>query len=73
MSQFVAFKMHMVERTRHNRTATTDRAYRMSIINAFLVLFLGTKSYPLLDSGVGCKLILVNNYGLIMQEKSLFR
>ena len=43
----------------------------MSVL--FVVLFLGTKSYPLLDLGVGCKLILVNNYGLIIQEKSLFR
>ena len=35
MSQSVAFKMHMVKRTRHNRAATTERANRMSIINGF--------------------------------------
>ena len=35
MSQFVAFKMHMVKRTRHNRTDTTESANRMSIINGF--------------------------------------
>ena len=73
MSQFVPFKMHMVKRTRHNRTATTERANHMSIITVLFVLFLGTKSYPLLDLGAGYKLILVNNYGLIMQEKLLFR
>ena len=74
MSQFVAFKMHMVKRTKHNKTATTERANRMSIINGFfIVLFLDTKSYSLLDLGVGYKVILSNNYGLIMQEKSLFR
>ena len=73
MSQFVAFKMHMVKRTRHNRTDTTESANRMSIINGFfIVLFLGTKSYSLLDLGVGYKLILVNNYDLIIEEKSLF-
>ena len=69
----MAFKIHMVKRTRHSRTATTERANRLSIINGFVcVLFLGTKSYPLLDLGVGYKLILVNNYCLIMQEKSPF-
>ena len=44
----------------------------MPILNGFVFLFLGTKSYPLIDLEVGYKLILVNNYGLIMQEKSLF-
>ena len=45
----------------------------MSIINGFVCCsILGTKSYALLDLGVGYKLILVNNYDLIMQEKSLF-
>ena len=31
----MAFKIHMVKRTRHNRTATSGRANRMSIINGF--------------------------------------
>ena len=66
----MAFK----KRTRHNRTATTERANRMSTINGFVCCsILGTKSYPLLDLGVEYKLILVNNYSLIVQEKSLFR
>ena len=38
MLQFVAFKMHMVEKTKHNRTATTERANHMSIINGILIL-----------------------------------
>ena len=35
-TQFGAFKMHMVKRTSHNRTATTERANRMSVINGFV-------------------------------------
>ena len=39
----------------------------------FIVLFLYTKSsYHLLDLEVGYSVILLNNYGFIMQEKSLF-
>ena len=34
--QFVAFKMHKVKRTKHNRTATAERANRMSVINGFV-------------------------------------
>ena len=75
VAQLVAFKMHMVKRTRHNRTATTDRANRMSIVNGFvycsifgykIIFFVSFRSWVY-------KLILVSNYGLIMQEKSLFR
>ena len=62
MSQFVALKIHMVKTTRHARRATTERANRMLVINGFVCCsFLGTKSYPLLDLGVGYKLILASN------------
>ena len=66
--------MLMVKRTRHNRTATTERGNYYNYKRfCLLFYFLGDKSNPLLDSGVGYKLILVNYYGLIVQEKSSFR
>ena len=60
--------MHMVKRTRQNRTATTERANRMSIIKGFVRCSIFW--YLIIPFvGVGYKLILVNSYGLIMQEK----